>query len=165
MSNKILIFSLFLSLTACTNKANVVTNTPSTTTTQTAVPDEPQILFIQLKIVQKDKNAPVLATVASKKSVNGLLDKPLRGVELLEGHWLISLLDSDQKMVAQEVVQDPINQHFEYQNEKGQLDNKTVVKPETDCFVRVQNNPKFQYLKCESIVEKKVLKPLFQIKL
>jgi hypothetical protein len=165
MSNKILIFSLFLSLTACTNKANVVTNTPSTTTTQTAVPDEPQILFIQLKIVQKDKNAPVLATVASKKSVNGLLDKPLRGVELLEGHWLISLLDADQKMVAQEVVQDPINQHFEYQNEKGQLDNKTVVKPETDCFVRVQNNPQFQYLKCESIVEKKVLKPLFQIKL
>ena len=160
----ILIFSLFLSLIACTNKANVVTNTP-VTTTQTAVPDEPQILFIQLKIAQKDKNAPVIATVATKKSVNGLLDKPLRGIELLEGHWLISLLDADQKMVAQEVVQDPINQHFEYQNDKGQFDNKTVVKQEADCFLRIQNNPKFQYLKCEFIAEKKVLKPLFQIKL
>jgi hypothetical protein len=164
MPKKILIFCLFLCLIACTEKTKVVTNTP-TTTTQNAVPNEPQILFIQLKIVQKDKNAPILATVASKKSVNGLLDKPLQGIELIEGNWLISLLDADQKIVAQEVVQDPINQHFEYQNDKGQLDNKTVVKQETDCFVRVQYNPKFQYLKCESIVEKKVLKPLFQIKL
>lgn len=164
MSKNILMFSLFFSFAACTNKANVVTNTP-TIPTQTAIPDEPQILFIQLKIVQKDKNAPILATVASKKSVNGLLDKPLQGITLLQGQWLISLLDAEQKMVAQEVVQDPINQHFEYQNDQGKFDNKTVVKPETDCFVRVQNNPKFQYIKCELIMEKNVLKPLFQIKL
>jgi hypothetical protein len=164
MSKKILIYCLIFNLTACTEKTKVVTNTP-TTTTQTANPDEPQILFFQLKIAQKDKNAPIIATVASKKSVNGLLDKPLQGVDLIEGQWLISLLDADKKMVAQEVVQDPINQHFEYQNDKGQLANKTVVKPETDCFVRVQNNPKFRYLKCELIVENKVLKPLFEIKL
>jgi hypothetical protein len=164
MPKTILIFSLFISVIACTEKTKVVTNTP-TTTAQTAVPNEPQILFIQLKIVQKDKNAPILATVANKKSVNGLLDKSLQGIQLLEGQWLVSLLDSEQKVVAQEVVQDPINQHFEYQNDKGKLDNATVVKQEADCFIRVQNNPKFRYLKCESIVENKVLKLLFQIKL
>jgi hypothetical protein len=164
MPKKILFFSLFLSLISCSEKTSGVTNTP-TSTAQAAVPEEPQILFIQLKIVQKDKNAPVLATVISKKSVNGILDKSLQGIQLLEGQWLVSLLDSEQKVVAQEVVQDPINQHFEYQNDKGKLDNATVVKQENDCFIRVQNNPKFRYLKCESIVENKVLKLLFQIKL
>jgi hypothetical protein len=164
MLKKVLIFSLLFSLISCSEKTNGVKNTPISTA-QNPVSTEPQILFIQLKIVQKDKNAPVLATVASKKSVNGVLDKPLQGIQLIEGHWLISLLDADKKNVEQEVVQDPINQHFEYQNDKGQLDNATVVKPETDCFVRVQNNPKIQYLKCDLIVEGKVLKPLFLIKL
>jgi hypothetical protein len=164
MHRKILIFSLFFSPIACTKKTKMITNTP-TTITQPVAPDEPQILFIQLKIVQKDKNAPILATVVSKKSVNGQLDKSFQGIQLLEGHWLISLLDTEQKTIAQEVVQDPINQHFEYQNDKGKLDNATVVKPETECFLRVQNNAKFQYLKCESITENNVLIPLFQIKL
>jgi hypothetical protein len=164
MSKISLVLSLFLSFVACTKKTGIVTKTP-TADTQNSLSNEPQILFIQVKIVQKDKDSPLIATVVDKKMVNGQLDKPLQGIELIEGKWLISLLDADKKMIVQEIVQDPINQNFEYLNDKGKLDNVTVVKKETDCFVRVQFDAKFQYLKCESIVEKKALKPLFQIKL
>jgi hypothetical protein len=154
---------LFLSAFSCTKKASNLAKL-HTETVQNALLAEPQILFLHLKIAQQDKNAPVIALVFDKKNVNGLLDKPLQGVQLLEGFWLINFLDVEQKIVAQEVVKDPINEHYEYLNEKEKLDNVTVVKKEADCFVRVQFDPRFQYIKGEFILAKNELKPIFQIK-
>jgi hypothetical protein len=160
----IFFFILILGKISCTKKTTIITQN-KLESLQKAISEEPQILFLHLKITQKDKDAPITPSVFDKKIVNGVLDKPLQGIQLIEGRWLISLLDSEKKMIAQEVVQDPINQQFEYLNEKGKLDNVTVVKKETDCFVRVQFDPKIQFVKCEFIEPKNQLKFLFQIKL
>jgi hypothetical protein len=134
-----------------------------TTTKEAADLAEPEIMFLQLKVSQKNKEANYEAMIMDKKTTKGLLDKPLQGIQLIEGRWLMSFLDANQKIVAQEVVADPIHQTLEYLNEKGKLDNATVVQKETDCFIRVQNAPNFRYLKCESILANNQLKLLFQI--
>ena len=157
-------FCLFFSLISCSKKTTIVTKS-KIDSLQKAISNESQILFIQLKINQNDEDASITANILNKKLVNGFLDKPLQGIVLIEGSWLISFLDAEQKILAQEVVKDPINQHFEYTNEKGKLDNVTVVKKETDCFVRVQFSPQFHYLKCEAILTQKKLKTFFQIKI
>jgi hypothetical protein len=155
---------LILYIISCTKKTTIVTQSKSESL-QKAISEEPQILFLHLKITQNEKDAAITASVFDKKMVNGILDKPLQGIQLMEGRWLISLLDAEKKMITQEVIQDPINQHFEYLNDKGKLDNVTVVKKETDCFVRVQFDPKILYVKCEFIEPQKQLKFLFRIKL
>jgi hypothetical protein len=156
------LFVLFLLASSCAKKAVIVTANKMQTL-EKAVSEEPQIMFLHLKVTQNEPKEPIVAKVENKKLVVGQLDKPLQGIELVEGKWLISMLDAEQKLLAQEVVQDPINQHFEYLNDKGKLDNVTVVKKETDCFVRVQFDPRFHTLKCESILSKKELKLLFKV--
>jgi hypothetical protein len=157
-------FILFLGILSCTKKTTIVTQN-KLETVQKAISNEPQILFLHLKVSQKEKDAPLIASVFEKKMVSGILDKPLHGIQLEEGKWLISMLDAEKKTITQEVVQDPINQQYEYLNDKGKFDNVTVVKKETDCFVRVQFDPKMQYVKSEFIEPEKKLKLLFQIKL
>jgi hypothetical protein len=157
-------FLLFLGLLlfGCTRKSKP-TEPIKTDTKDGSVLVEPEILFLQLKVSQKNKESNIEGEIVNKRTTKGLLDKPLQGIQLIEGRWLMSFLDAEKKVVAQEVVPDPIYQVLEYLNEKGKLDNTTIVKKEADCFIRVQNAPNFRYLKCEMILENKQLKQLFQI--
>ena len=126
---------------------------------------EPQILFIQLKVVKSDDNTEYAATIVDKKVVKGQLDKSFKAIQLLEGYWLISLLDAEQKVLSQELIVDPVNQRFEYTNDKGNLQQTEIVKKEADFFVRVQYTQQLQFLKCEAILADKQMKKLFQLKL
>ena len=164
LSNFVIFALSIFALSSCAKK-NIAVAATATTPSVISVSDEPQILFIQLKILKKDKNANYEASVVNKKSANGVLDKPLRGINLIEGRWLMSLLDVEQKVIAKEMILDPINEHLEYSDDKGKLQGVEVEKKETDCFVRVQNSPNFRFLKCELILANKQLKPLFLLKL
>lgn len=98
-----------------------------------------------------------------KQQVPGRLHQDIRGVQLIEGHWLVSLLDDQKRMVAQVVVSNPLDEHYETTDDQGRLMSVEVKKQEADCFVRVQYDPRFSRVQIEQIGPSKQRIPIIFI--
>lgn len=125
---------------------------------------EPEILFLQLK-VWKQKDGIYGAEMENKQQVKGVLNSDLRGVQASEGEWLVTFLDAKKKMVSQVVILNPLEEHYEVSDDKGQLRPVEVKKEEAQCFIRVQYEPRFSALQFEQIINSKERIPLFSINL
>ena len=140
--NFVALFSLF----SCQMKHTIAPTQPGELT---AAAEEPEILFLHLKVWKKEGG--YAAEMQTKQQVAGLLDRDLRGVQLIEGQWLVSFLDDKQHMVAQVSIANPLEEHYETTDDHGQLRGIDIKKQEADCFVRVQYSPRFSSLQIEQI--------------
>ena len=123
--------------------------TPTVPTESAAAAAEPEILFLHLKVWKKEDGYG--AEMQNKQQVAGLLNRDLRGVQMTEGEWLVSFLDNKKNMVEQVTILNPLEQHYETADDKGNLRSIEVKKQEADCFIRVQYNPRFSGLQIEQI--------------
>lgn len=121
----------------------------------------PQILFLQIHVLQKATRYE--AQITNRQIVEGILDRPLDGLQVFENQWLISFFDAKKKLLAQTTALNPLDEHFEVADDKGQFKAVDVKKNEADLFLRVQQNPKFASLQVEQILPAQKKKLLFSI--
>jgi hypothetical protein len=121
----------------------------------------PSIWFLQIKVSQKE--AIYEAKIINRQEVAGILDKNLSGIQLYENQWLISFFDDKKNVLEQVTVPNPLNEHFEVADDKGQFKSVEVKKQEAEFFFRVQSNPKFKSLQVEQILPAQKKEKLFSL--
>lgn len=121
----------------------------------------PSILFLQIKVSRKEDIYE--AQIISRQEVAGILDKNISGIQLYENQWLISFFDDKKNILDQIVVPNPLDEHFEVADDKGQFKNVEVKKQAAEFFFRVQSNPKFKSLQVEQILPDQKKKKLFSL--
>lgn len=151
-------FLIILSFFYSCHKHNIPTQTSAT---PTAAATAPSILFLQIKVSQKEDVFD--AKIINRQEVAGILDKNLSGVQLYENQWLISFLDDKKSVLDQVVVPNPLDEHFEVADDKGQFKSVEVKKQEAEFFFRVQSNPKFKSLQVEQILPDQKKKQIFSL--
>lgn len=132
-----------------------------TVTPPTIIATAPTILFLQIKVSQKE--GVFDAKIINRQEVAGILDKNLSGVQLYENQWLINFLDDKKNVLDQVAVPNPLDEHFEVADDKGQFKSVEVKKQEAEFFFRVQSNPKITNLQVEQILPDQKKKKLFSL--
>jgi hypothetical protein len=140
------------------HKPKMPTQTVATQPTSVAAPS---ILFLQIKVSRKEDIYE--AQIISRQEVAGILDKNISGIQLYENQWLISFFDDKKNILDQIVVPNPLDEHFEVADDKGQFKNVEVKKQAAEFFFRVQSNPKFKSLQVEQILPDQKKKKLFSL--
>ena len=121
----------------------------------------PSILFLQIKVSQKADTYE--ARIINRQDVAGILDRHLNNAPLFENQWLISFLDDKKNVLEQVAVPNPLDEHFEVADDKGQFKSVEVKKQEAEFFFRVQSNPKITRLQVEQILPNQNKKKLFSL--
>ena len=132
---------------------------PNSTSLSTST--APSILFLQIKVSKREETYE--AKIVNKTEVAGILDRDSRGIQLFENQWLISLFDNKQKLLEQTTLANPLEEHFEVADDKGQFKNVEVKKQEAEFFFRIQNNPRFAMIQIEQILPSEKKKKLFSL--
>ena len=143
MRTLVLLILLFQLCTCRTQRPAAV----STSSAGTAAPDQPEILFLQLKVWKTaDRYGGELL---QQRRVAGLLKRDLKPAAAATGQWLVRFLDAGQQVVDQIAIPNPLEEHYETTDEEGQLLRVDVNKPEANCFIRVQYDPRFAAVQIE----------------
>ena len=132
--------------------------TPSNHFSSAAVPS---ILFLQVKVSKKEDIYE--AKILNRMEVAGILDRDARGVQLIENQWLVSFFDNKNKLLDQITVPNPLDEHFEVADDKGQFKSVEIKKVEAEFFFRVPNNPLIKSLQVEHILPSENKKKLFSL--
>ena len=152
-----LYFAILILCSSCHRQGRIAQAVPSSQ----AANQTPSILFVQMKISKKEETYE--AEILSKKEVAGMLDKDIRGIQLYENQWFISFLDDEKNVLEQMTVQNPLEEHFEVADEKGQFKSVEVKKQEAEFFFRVQSNLKFSTIQIEEILPLQKKKKLISL--
>lgn len=155
---KLIFCLIIISLLSSCHKFSTRTQT---VTPPTIIAAAPAILFLQIKVSQKEDVFD--AKIINRQEVAGILDKNLSGVQLYENQWLISFLDDKKNVLDQVTVPNPLDEHFEVADDKGQFKSVEVKKQEAEFFFRVQSNPKITNLQVEQILPDQKKKKLFSL--
>ena len=159
MRTLVLLILLFQLCTCRTQRPAAV----STSSAGTAAPDQPEILFLQLKVWKTaDRYGGELL---QQRRVAGLLKRNLLEAAPATGQWLVRFLDADRQLVEQVTIPNPLEEHHETTDEEGQLRRVDVNKTEADCLIRVCYNPRFAAVQIELVTAQQQRIPVITLNL
>jgi hypothetical protein len=154
---KLSVFAVLLFLGACHKTGSLTQSKP--------IPIAPSaistILFLQVRATKTGETYS--AKVLKKMEVAGVLNRGTRGVQYLENQWLISFLDKKNNLIDQITMHNPLEEHYEVADDKGQFKSVEVKKVEADFFFRVPYNPLIKSLQVEQMLSAENKKKLFSL--
>ena len=128
------------------------------------LPDQPQILFLNLSIEKQEKGEKV--TLVETMLSKGTLKKDyLSNIEVKPLHLRCSFLNSEKQVTKTTLVPNPLKQRIEYMDDNGQLNSNIVVSDNGQFTLRTQVEPDMIYLRIELISENNISKIIETLKL
>ena len=114
--------------------------------------DQPQLLFLNLTIEQKNNQTKV--ELIEKRITKGKIKRDYKATSTTKPfHLKCSFLDKDKKNIKQTTIPNPLMQRYEYTDENGQLTSKMVASESGQITLRTQIVQNLHFLKVESIEE------------
>ena len=134
---------IFLLLASC----GTVNDTDIKDIEEVKMPNEEipaQIIFLYFDIKKGSENKELITLtntqiVAGQMKENVILNAPRK-----EGNLILQILDNQDKVIEEQIIQNPLNKNIETYDQNNQANTKNVQLEESQFYMRYnnQNNPK-----------------------
>ncbi len=150
---RLFIYIFFLLLVSC--KLTQVTTSDISVEKQK---EEPQIAFFFLeasKLSETTFQVNLIKQKIVKGKIKGLFEKVIPAEKLLNENWLVSLSDIHKNNIWQIQIHNPLIQEFEFVNEEGNLERKTIYHDKKEFVIRVPYTNSIKTITFEQLIKNK----------
>lgn len=151
-----ILFPFFLISCGTTNDA-IINEIEEVQLPDAALPSK--IVFLYFDIEKNSENKELI-TLTNTQAVDGQLkENTIINAAKKEGNLILQVLDSEKKVVEEQIIENPLNKNIEQYNESGEANTHTVNLQKSQFYMRFnqQNNTKsIKILKISSAGEVEV---------
>ena len=163
------LFLVYLLAMACTLPKKTMDTQPKTTTLNAdtnAKPTSPNdtaatqsIVFYTIELETNRERSSYKATLVNNQKRNGVLKNDYdTSVVLKPNYVLCQFLDQSNQLLKQAVLANPLEPHYEYSNENGDLESVRFRNTKGKLFIRTQFDPNITSINVYLIYKNKPLK-------
>ena len=126
----------------------------------------PKLIFLNYKILNDDSGEKKISLINKIKTDGKLKAQPVNNSENdVPGDLLCLQLDKNSRLLARQVIKNPLVKTFEYIGDTNTFEKKTVTLDSCEFSIRMQLHPNTKSISIEEVGARKKNKPLIVTKI